>query len=126
MRISDWSSDVCSSDLPPPVLAAQREPEQDFAAAAHGERVGQRAFDDRGGQRLDMFGAPARQAAAMLAIKVEILVQRDEGEMPRGAQPEVIILDPEQPGVIAAERLGHARAIEEAGDRKSTRLNSSH
>src|SRR3546814_11042085 len=62
-----------------------------------------------------MFGAPARQAAAMLAIKVEILVQRDEGEMPRGAQPEVIILDPEQPGVIAAERLGHARAIEEAG-----------
>src|SRR3546814_20022182 len=35
--------------------------------------------------------------------------------MPRGAQPEVIILDPEQPGVIAAERLGHARAIEEAG-----------
>ena len=100
---------------PPPVLAAQREPEQDFAAAAHGKRVGKRAFDDFGGQRLDMFGAPARQAAAMLAIEVEILVQRDEGELPRGAQPEIIILDPEQPGVIAAERLGHARAIEETG-----------
>src|SRR3546814_1358116 len=62
-----------------------------------------------------MRGAPARQAAAMFAIEVEILVQRDERETPRGAQPEVIILDAEQPGVIAAQRLGHARAIEEAG-----------
>src|SRR3546814_17622750 len=62
-----------------------------------------------------MRGAPARQAAAMFAIEVEILVQRDERETPRGAQPEVIILDAEQPGVIADQRLGHARAIEEAG-----------
>src|SRR3546814_14387383 len=51
----------------------------------------------------------------MFAIEVEILVQRDESETPRGAQPEVIILDAEQPGVIAAQHLGHARAIEEAG-----------
>src|SRR3546814_12611706 len=62
-----------------------------------------------------MRGAPARQAAAMFAIEVEILVQRDERETPRGAQPEVIILDAEQPGVIAAQRLGQARATEAAG-----------
>src|SRR3546814_18743156 len=62
-----------------------------------------------------MRGAAARQAAAMFAIEVEILVQRDESETPRGAQPEVIILDAEQPGVIAAQHLGHARALEEAG-----------
>src|SRR3546814_11674772 len=62
-----------------------------------------------------MRGAPARQAAAMFAIEVEILVQRDERETPRGAQPEGIILDAEQPGVIAAQRPGHPRAREEAG-----------
>src|SRR3546814_18468125 len=27
MRISDWSSDVCSSDLEPPIQAIQRKPE---------------------------------------------------------------------------------------------------
>src|SRR3546814_11677474 len=32
MRISDWSSDVCSSDLR--ALAARRDPEQALAAAA--------------------------------------------------------------------------------------------
>src|SRR3546814_5458653 len=99
-----WASQV----EPPAVLAAQRESEQNLAATAQRKRIGQCAFDDLGGQRLDMRGAPARQAAAMFAIEVEILVQRDERETPRGAQPEVIILDAEQPGVIAAQRLGRS------------------
>ena len=68
---------------PPAVVAAQRESEQNLAAAAQRKRIGQCAFDDLGGQRLDMRGAAARQAAAMFAIEVEILVQRDESETPR-------------------------------------------
>src|SRR3546814_12217571 len=34
MRISDWSSDVCSSDLPQPLIRPQPEPETVAASAA--------------------------------------------------------------------------------------------
>src|SRR3546814_15540813 len=49
MRISDWSSDVCSSDLPLRPIAAQRPPLEGTAqivrerpALAHGEDAGLR------------------------------------------------------------------------------------
>src|SRR3546814_4385539 len=43
MRISDWSSDVCSSDLPAPsrfnVRSSRRSPDQRFNAAANSGRA---------------------------------------------------------------------------------------
>src|SRR3546814_14040212 len=40
MRISDWSSDVCSSDLQAVMLLARRQPHRLIAQADHGGLVG--------------------------------------------------------------------------------------
>ena len=66
-------------------LRLEREAEENFAAAARRVLIGYRAFDDDGGQRVDLIGALTGQAAAMLAIEIKILVQLDEGEALRGA-----------------------------------------
>src|SRR3546814_5132049 len=49
MRISDWSSDVCSSDLDPPIGAGARDPLQ-IDALGFGDARGKRADLDPVGQ----------------------------------------------------------------------------
>src|SRR3546814_2374256 len=83
MRISDWSSDVCSSDL----LRAHADDVDTIIAVA---------VDRDGG---------------VLQLKTAVVEQ----------EADVIHRDPGQ-----AELIGGLLAAENAGDRKSTRLNSSH
>src|SRR3546814_6912940 len=103
MRISDWSSDVCSSDLPQDQRPAMPEQADRF-----------RQPDEEGGAD-DRPEEVARTAD-----------QRHEDDV-AGAQPidrvdrnDAVDQPVERPGQ-AGERAGD----NEAGDRKSTRLNSS-
>src|SRR3546814_5598492 len=100
MRISDWSSDVCSSDLQQEAaaqLAAQQQAEQ--KAAAEREAAQQAAAEREAAQRA------AQQRAA----------QQSEP-----AEPKVVSASDLRPISTPAPRY----PIE--ADRKSTRLNSSH
>src|SRR3546814_6562689 len=74
MRISDWSSDVCSSDLVDAELRAAAAPHPDAAAvpapvlALHAARLGQ--LPD------DVDPAPDRDVAAALAAVVRLAAHR--------------------------------------------------
>src|SRR3546814_2753247 len=102
MRISDWSSDVCSSDLDRTVL----------------ERDAHVVDPDR-----------QRGAAAVLAVaeRAEIVAADPD----RGDHPAAEAREPGVAVVVGRAGLaGHVLAAEHpgggAGDRKGTRLNSSH
>src|SRR3546814_2091878 len=111
MRISDWSSDVCSSDLVAAVMLGLDQP-------CLGGAVRRRAAVDRLGIADREFGADfgfdrraiARIDAALVGLGVAILVM-DEGR----ADAQFLVI-----GLIADAAAG----VEQ--DRKSTRLNSSH
>src|SRR3546814_4700624 len=116
MRISDWSSDVCSSDL---VRVGPRQPH----AAAHdrGEDIEKGEPHGFGEGEIcveitfEMIVEDAADAAMHLAVgDVEILVR---------PLPEAWIMI----GIVRVARGLH-RGVEIGGilDRKSTRLNSSH
>src|SRR3546814_10630639 len=77
MRISDWSSDVCSSDLRPPLMPADHDPPFEQQMFAHAvaphqpERLGvgvglrtdsDHVSDDRVGQREQTARNPAHAA----------------------------------------------------------------
>src|SRR3546814_10456023 len=106
MRISDWSSDVCSSDLP------DRDAHQIVGDA---ERllaaVRYRQMRHRGGVAGQRLGAAE--------------ADRELGDPERIEKGETLLL-----AALDVEREGRARAgavaAEDIGDRKSTRLNSSH
>src|SRR3546814_10415949 len=94
MRISDWSSDVCSSDLLPELLAP-------------GDLL---VFNDTRVIPARLFGHKDTGG------RVEILIER--------------ILDAReakaQLGFSKAPKPGSRIVLDAGGDRKSTRLNSSH
>src|SRR3546814_2037236 len=101
MRISDWSSDVCSSDL---------GKEHDLPGRA--QRGTARAVGEFDGRTLHSRG---RHLARQRALPDQVI------------EPRVIA----RPGAILAEiggadRLMRFLRILGLGDRKSTRLNSSH
>src|SRR3546814_7144988 len=97
MRISDWSSDVCSSDL----------------EAGADEEVGGRAeYGDR--------TAAAEQPALVVAEVDAVAEQRARAEQAEALVDRGVAL---RPGKQAAHRLDLAAVL---ADRKSTRLNSSH
>src|SRR3546814_7339847 len=109
MRISDWSSDVCSSDLVQIAPPARTLPELARArcvtggACEFGEaEIGGGQFERVGG------GAPAGRADRHV-MELEPLIEA-------GA-----LADAQHRAAGAAEILGGRH-----GDRKSTRLNSSH
>src|SRR3546814_2130865 len=109
MRISDWSSDVCSSDLSGKVarLVSNGTP-----LAAEIERAG--ALEDmliwrfHGAEGLDLAGSVAG------------LIAGPTGDRLAGSGIMVALVSAEG-RIRAANRVFRARA-----DRKSTRLNSSH
>src|SRR3546814_7014204 len=139
MRISDWSSDVCSSDLSESAaVAALREGEQGAQVAVR--------------KRADATEAlsVAREARAGAAARAEALEARrqemnriagERFECPPPLLPERVGFDPDEMKdasqcsalleklTMDRERLGPVNLVAErelAEARKSTRLNSSH
>src|SRR3546814_3224846 len=110
MRISDWSSDVCSSDLD------EADGGEDAARDNREKLLGFHAQAER------MVDFRWRQEAEEMAEE-----KSEDAEMEQDAAPDEL-LAPEKlarlgaPGVLAA--IEACPASEE--DRKSTRLNSSH
>src|SRR3546814_10449580 len=103
MRISDWSSDVCSSDLR--TVAFERQPAAHVGAVAGAVDAQRRRCDPPA-----RVFAPACDAAGEVDV-----VGRAETTGPVEAQRGLR---------VELERQALGIAIEE--DRKSTRLNSSH
>src|SRR3546814_9407795 len=115
MRISDWSSDVCSSDLE----SVQRRADaigKEVAAARHVEVAEAGAQNAAVGQHdleaTDVLGAVAVGRMAEAAIE-DVAHDTGVGAGPSAVRP--------QRDALGAQMLG-----ELALDRKSTRLNSSH
>src|SRR3546814_9357941 len=118
MRISDWSSDVCSSDLP-----ARAELEITVAFGAHVtlEHAGEHQpaiGDDRAAGVRDIGGIDGEHRLA------------DQPELPRPVDRQIV---ERRDGFVLAE-VEHEQAVgphhrsedRRRRDRKSTRLNSSH
>src|SRR3546814_4414751 len=114
MRISDWSSDVCSSDLPPPRRAGAQTGEQP-------------ALD---GQPAAVFLQPEAPVLQQRQHYREHAQQDREREQ-RGKDRQRVLAEAE---VVAAEEglrgggpaVGDVVGQLRVEDRKSTRLNSSH
>src|SRR3546814_5078204 len=111
MRISDWSSDVCSSDLEAEVAEEGRRvvtgrvlPDRRVDADGEGDDVG----EQRGRQRQD--GGEPEAVADDVGYRQLELEGIAEVALQQAEQPQPVLLD---------HRLVEA-------DRKSTRLNSSH
>src|SRR3546814_5791579 len=118
MRISDWSSDVCSSDLSKHAIGVHVVDAQPGIIGA-------------GAQLIE----GARLHAIFAARTADDGVEADGREALAVPQPDVlaIVLDDARRaillslGIVADESFGRFdRMIVDAEDRKSTRLNSSH
>src|SRR3546814_2921632 len=116
MRISDWSSDVCSSDLATKIVQKTAIPMSD------GLRASIEAFDF--GQVKTVDVDELLEDPAVTSLLVEKF-----GDDP-GAYPKAVV-----PLEVQPEELVYLKALVDAhnerepgvyGDRKSTRLNSSH
>src|SRR3546814_8487821 len=97
MRISDWSSDVCSSDLDDDIAVAVDEHLGNEAAAVIGRRhrraIGPRAAEDREVARLDLVDQPvARKGVAGFADRAD---DRGRHRLARGLHRGEIM-----PGII--------------------------
>src|SRR3546814_3276548 len=107
MRISDWSSDVCSSDL------------KAFPRGVHGGidircRGLLHGADRLAGRRVHRLEGLAAAGIRVAAMNVELLLGQVTGHV------WGLVLLQQAAGVVACD---DARLVE---DRKSTRLNSSH
>src|SRR3546814_4017216 len=119
MRISDWSSDVCSSDL----------------AGKEGKFVTSRQIGDRLQRELktnvalrvepmstgDQFRVSGR---GLLHLGILLENMRREGYEIAVSRPQVIVKEID--GELCEPYETLVADVEEAKDRKSTRLNSSH
>src|SRR3546814_6114215 len=130
MRISDWSSDVCSSDLVEVADVARVEPAilVDGRLGLHGTPPVARHHHRAPHQDLPCLAAIHCDAVLIDDPQLDVeagLTGRGEA----GTTEEVVSL--REVGV-ASDRFGHAVALDEhraddlEADRKSTRLNSSH
>src|SRR3546814_4522944 len=107
MRISDWSSDVCSSDLQHPMVYLEPALHR---RCEHLDRFVGKAAAPPGQQ----FVMPARLGAEYPAI----------GAVGKQQFQPVVGVGGYRNGVVQAFQHGHETFVR--GDRKSTRLNSSH
>src|SRR3546814_3684048 len=114
VRISDWSSDVCSSDL---VLGQLVDPGLERAATVDAQVPAPHevAGDDPlvGQEHPDVVGRGA-------------LGDLDLADLTRAARGRDLSLDPEPGGRGGHHELDEDAEHDDEGDRKSTRLNSSH
>src|SRR3546814_5747776 len=110
MRISDWSSDVCSSDLSHPLEGEGAK--QGKGAPLEGKGAGQ-------GEVLRLRDIAFADAAALLA-RYDLHLEHvpDDAPIPGSYWGE------SEAGLIGP--TVHARSDTPVQDRKSTRLNSSH
>src|SRR3546814_4464759 len=110
MRISDWSSDVCSSDLPDMAETVVLLPGDPTPAVVE-------AFLNVMGRFEDATGAPAIRASVTRSV-----------DAARMAGKDILVIGPIQ--IAQSESLfSGAPVFYQDGrlrDRKSTRLNSSH
>src|SRR3546814_3639520 len=109
MRISDWSTDVCSSDL------------RYGARQQHHARGRKRREDQERDEQLDkgealLGGTPRRRETASHPARLAIVSVAGKPLAPRTA---ISILSTPPPSACTRRAQCH-------GDRKSTRLNSSH
>src|SRR3546814_9167485 len=114
MRISDWSSDVCSSDLSP-VHEGERLVDQALGAAALGGRFPFIAAADAH-RRIDMAAGDlvGRDACSLAAENgIENVEKHVKAALLERRRRE-------------AGRQAHGRGARQTPDRKSTRLNSRH
>src|SRR3546814_8825567 len=109
MRISDWSSDVCSSDL------ADRY-------AVHGDREWQRNVE------MGVAAGRQRDAVAETVRDQPQHGQQQGGEVGFAPRPADALFEQRRSEQTddQEQRAPPATGAERAGDRKSTRLNSSH
>src|SRR3546814_10426701 len=101
MRISDWSSDVCSSDLAEKVQRAKRHKKQEAVKAAP-----EVSTTDPQARRMKMADGRFRAAYNLLVAVAP--------------QAQIIL------GVAPTDRRNDSGLATPMVDRKSTRLNSSH
>src|SRR3546814_8699615 len=104
MRISDWSSDVCSSDL-----SAR------FGAAGAAALIGPKRSPL--GLAADPGGLPLYKKGVLVG-GIGVM-----GDGDYGSDPNILDTDSDAEEYIA---LAGTRGFEAPADRKSTRLNSSH
>src|SRR3546814_9509919 len=124
MRISDWSSDVCSSDLPPRARAGRR-------GGLLGGRLGWIADPGVSSTRIQALGsggAEFRDRLFALGARGFGALELVGHRLPRGGGAQIAVADlPQCRFRSLGAALGGLCQIEFAGgDRKSTRLNSSH
>src|SRR3546814_995753 len=109
MRISDWSSDVCSSDLQhgiaPILIAAPNTPEETL----------RRIADFGGGYTYCVARTGVTGTETGMTLNHGALFE----SLARHAAPPPVL-------GFGISAPAHVRAALKAGDRKSTRLNSSH
>src|SRR3546814_8346226 len=144
MRISDWSSDVCSSDLIGEVAAGDLLPTDDSVDEINGIVVGRKghqyaAIEYFHAALIDEFGFEADGRAIRAALQIMIGQARKQG--PAGHIINIMNLafnvafPPSRQSHISHSRIFHARreiqkhamryaVLSTRGDRKSTRLNS--
>src|SRR3546814_1036613 len=108
MRISDWSSDVCSSDLNDLAVAAVLSGNRNFEGRIHAE------------VKMNYLASPPLVVAYAIAGTIDIDLTRDPiGHDPAGNAVYLRDIWPTN------KEIGDMIAAT-VGDRKSTRLNSSH
>src|SRR3546814_9922521 len=73
MRISDWSSDVCSSDLPQRAVAAADNEQIDALCGKFAQDIEQ--FGRRGRRRVRQFGRDPPVVAASIPLAARIVDQ---------------------------------------------------
>src|SRR3546814_9460322 len=131
MRISDWSSDVCSSDL-----AQQLVFPAALLDAATPQALGRRQIFDLAEQLVDRFVAVRGYADALsLGEKRDDRLRRGVGLAGAGRSLDQQVAPVERKegtdgsgegfGAVGNHR-GASRTIRQPRDRKSTRLESSH
>src|SRR3546814_3628711 len=115
MRISDWSSDVCSSDLAKRLVSLEKARAQRFEggwddyAPPEPKKTGITVFDDY----------PLQDLLEVIDWTPFFQAWELAGKFPAILEDEVV-------GKSASELYRDARAMLDRIDRKSTRLNSSH
>src|SRR3546814_10815500 len=117
MRISDWSSDVCSSDLEPDTQATQSSPE----VGNKGVTSTRCRFVTTPGKVVTITAVAAPGARDAASIDVAITGCKFLKALEIFVQPAAIL----NPVVILLKNCIPTKPLSTA-DRKSTRLNSSH